>query len=124
MKFSYYAIFEPENTGFWLYFPELTGCHTCGYDFEHAKKMAKEALDLYLHNTDILELPKQSSLKSIRLSKGQKIVWINTDLSIKEGKVYCADVKMIQSGDGTMIDNLDRGRFSVLPDDGSIIDKK
>ena len=42
MKFSYYAIFEPENTGFWLYFPELTGCHTCGYDFEHAKKMAKE----------------------------------------------------------------------------------
>ena len=97
MNFSYYAIFESENVGFWLYFPDLTGCHTCGCDFDHAKKMAKEALDLYLHDTDITNLPKQSSSKSIRLSKGQKIVWINTDLPVIEGKVYCADVKMIQT---------------------------
>lgn len=48
---------EPEG-GFTAIVPALAGCVTYGKDLEEAKKMAKEAIELYLeslreHNEDI-----------------------------------------------------------------------
>ena len=95
MKFLYYAIFEKDGDGFWLHFPDLPGCHTCGKNYEHARKMAKEALDLYLHDMKIDMIPKQTHIKNIKLNDNQKLVMITTDLPLKDNKVFCADVKMI-----------------------------
>jgi len=47
-KTTYFAVFEPTNTGYSVYFPDLPGCITVGEDIETAVKMAKEALGLHL----------------------------------------------------------------------------
>lgn len=58
-EFSYTAIFqkEPEG-GYTVIVPSLPGCVTYGKNLEEAKKMAKEAIELYLeslkeHNENI-----------------------------------------------------------------------
>lgn len=46
---SYFAIFEPaEEGGFNVSFPDFPGCVTFGKNFEEAKKMAREILELWL----------------------------------------------------------------------------
>jgi len=44
---TYFAVFEPSNTGYSIYFPDFPGCISCGDNIEHAVKMAKEALGLH-----------------------------------------------------------------------------
>ncbi len=46
-KATYFAIFEPSDTGYSIYFPDFPGCITCGDNIEHGLKMAKEALGLH-----------------------------------------------------------------------------
>ena len=49
-KLTYLAEFEnDENPGISVYFPEVPGCITCDDDFDHALKMANEALALHLY---------------------------------------------------------------------------
>ncbi len=46
---SYFAIFEPATEGgFNVSFPNFPGCITFGKNYEEAKKMAKEVLELWL----------------------------------------------------------------------------
>lgn len=46
---SYFAVFEPAiEGGFNVSFPDFPGCITFGKNFEEAKKMAKEVLELWL----------------------------------------------------------------------------
>lgn len=45
---NFNVIFEPEKKGYSVYVPELPGCVTQGKTFEHAQKMAKEAILVYL----------------------------------------------------------------------------
>ncbi|KKW47654.1 hypothetical protein A3C21_03280 [Candidatus Kaiserbacteria bacterium RIFCSPHIGHO2_02_FULL_59_21] len=43
------VVFEPEKRrGYSVYVPTLPGCVTQGKNFEHAQKMAKEAILVYL----------------------------------------------------------------------------
>jgi len=47
--YNYTAVFEPAEDGvFNVYFPALPGCVTFGKNLKHAKKMAKEVLELWL----------------------------------------------------------------------------
>ncbi|MDR1687500.1 MAG: type II toxin-antitoxin system HicB family antitoxin [Clostridiales bacterium] len=46
-RVTYFAVFEPSDTGYSIYFPDLPGCISCGDNIEHATKMAKEALGLH-----------------------------------------------------------------------------
>ncbi len=46
-KVTYFAVFEPSETGYSIYFPDLPGCVSCGDSIDHAMKMAKEALALH-----------------------------------------------------------------------------
>ncbi len=46
---NFSVVFEPEKEGgYSVYVPELPGCVTQGKTFEHAQKMAKEAILVYL----------------------------------------------------------------------------
>jgi len=46
---SYFAIFDPaEEGGFNVSFPDFPGCVTFGKNFEQARAMAHEALELWL----------------------------------------------------------------------------
>lgn len=63
---SYPAIFhENEGGGYWVEFPDVSGCFSQGKDLEDAKEMAQEALSLHLAsliNHDD-SLPKPSFIK-------------------------------------------------------------
>ncbi len=46
---SYFAIFDPaEEGGYNVSFPDFPGCVTFGRNFEEARAMAREALELWL----------------------------------------------------------------------------
>jgi predicted RNase H-like HicB family nuclease len=47
-KTTYFAVFEPTDTGFSVYFPDLLGCITSGTSFNDALELAAEALGLHL----------------------------------------------------------------------------
>lgn len=46
-KLTYFAVFEPSDTGYSVYFPDFPGCITVGDNIDHAIKMAKEALGFH-----------------------------------------------------------------------------
>ena len=49
-KATYFAVFEPRaDGGYSIYFPDVSGCVSCGDNLEHAHKMAAEALGLHLY---------------------------------------------------------------------------
>lgn len=46
---TYFAVFDPtEEGGYNVLFPDFPGCVTFGKDFEEAKEMAKDVLELWL----------------------------------------------------------------------------
>jgi predicted RNase H-like HicB family nuclease len=51
-KLTYLAIFEPTETGYSVYFPDLPGCVSRGEDFEEAQKNAFEALGLHIYGME------------------------------------------------------------------------
>ncbi|GMO15091.1 MAG: type II toxin-antitoxin system HicB family antitoxin [Treponemataceae bacterium] len=52
-KLTYAAVFENNGgNGYGVFFPDVPGCITCGDNFEHAEKMAKEALNLHLYGLE------------------------------------------------------------------------
>jgi predicted RNase H-like HicB family nuclease len=51
-KLTYLAIFEPTETGYSVYFPDLLGCVSYGENFEEAHKKATEALSLHIYGME------------------------------------------------------------------------
>ncbi|MCR4963733.1 MAG: type II toxin-antitoxin system HicB family antitoxin [Firmicutes bacterium] len=52
MKYAYTAIFEAEDNGYVVSFPDLPGCITEGDSVEEAVYMARDALCLWLYNKE------------------------------------------------------------------------
>lgn len=51
-KLTYLAVFEPTETGYSIFFPDVAGCITVGKDFADANKMAQEALGLHIYGME------------------------------------------------------------------------
>ncbi|SPF40402.1 conserved hypothetical protein [Candidatus Desulfosporosinus infrequens] len=51
-KLTYIAVFEPTETGYSVYFPDLPGCISYGEDFEVAQRQAAEALGLHIYGME------------------------------------------------------------------------
>ncbi len=69
--YSYIAIFNYEDDGIAISFPDLPGCLSCADTSDEAIHNAKEAMGLYLYDTEMENevFPVPSSLKSIELGK-------------------------------------------------------
>ena len=48
MVYKVNVVFMEDKHGYYVYCPELPGCHSQGDSFEEAKTNIREALDLYL----------------------------------------------------------------------------
>lgn len=63
----YPAIIHKEDGAYWVEFPDLEGCSTCGATLEETMELASEALGLYL--VSLLEdgsaLPDASDIESL-----------------------------------------------------------
>lgn len=77
-KHIFPAIFSEETGGYNVSFPDLPGAFTCGDDFEDAMYMAKDCLEVYLH--DLEEIPKVSKPNTVSLKTGEFIILIEADL--------------------------------------------
>lgn len=78
----YPAIIHKED-GYWIEFPDLSGCFTNGETLEETITMAQEALGLYLaslmEHED--EIPAPSDIKKIKCKDGEK-AYISTDVEL------------------------------------------
>ncbi|MEK5096712.1 MULTISPECIES: type II toxin-antitoxin system HicB family antitoxin [Bacillus] len=79
-RYIYPALFDYDNDGITVTFPDLPGCITCGDTDEEALTMAKEAMALHLYGLeqDGDEIPQPTSSKDIETEDSQIIVLIET----------------------------------------------
>lgn len=84
-NFYYSAVFEPaEEGGYNVFFPSFPGCVTFGRNFEEAKKMAKEVLELWLE--ELTETGEKIPVKKLR----PIIDEVNVALPVKAKISSCA----------------------------------
>ena len=72
------AIFEQEEHGVSIFFPDLPGCLPCAETMEDAFQNAKEALQLHLYGMeeDGEAIPEPSRAAALRPARGQSIAMI------------------------------------------------
>ena len=77
----YPAIIHKED-GYWVEFPDLEGCQTCGDSLEEVIELAEEALGLYL--ASLIEdgkcLPDVSDLSDVKSDYSSEATYIYTDI--------------------------------------------
>jgi len=84
MKYTYTAIFTPEESGLYsVHFPDLQGCYTSGDDIADAIKMAQDVLCLTLYDLeqDKKPIPVASKPRDIQISGEQftSVVAVDTE---------------------------------------------
>lgn len=69
----YPAIFHEEEGSFWVEFPDLEGCQSCGASLAETMEMAQEALGLYIVSLleDGIEIPNPSNIKDLHAEDGE-----------------------------------------------------
>ena len=78
-RYIYPAIFDFDNDGITVTFPDLPGCITCGDCQEEAFRNAKEVLELNMYGLeqDEEEIPEPSQINLIKTEDTQSIVLID-----------------------------------------------
>lgn len=92
--YVYPAIFEYEEDGISISFPDLDGCLTCASTDEEGLYMAKDALGLYLVTLEESgNVPNPTCLRDINLKKNQKVVLIEINMPIFRDRVQNISIK-------------------------------
>lgn len=78
-KYIYPAIFDFDEDGITVTFPDLPGCITCGESQEDALKNAKEVLELYMYSLeeDNEIIPQPSNILDLEVENTQVIVLVD-----------------------------------------------
>ena len=78
----YPAIIHDEDDSFWIEFPDLKGCQTCGDTLEETMSLAEEALGVYL--AVLMEsgedIPKASRIEDIN-ADGETTTYVCADVN-------------------------------------------
>ena len=81
-KYSYPAIFTPEENGAYsVFFPDFESCYTCGDNLTDSIYMAEDVLafTIYSLQKENKSLPAPSNLSSITTSEGEFVNYIACD---------------------------------------------
>lgn len=76
---AYPAIFHRQKKGYWVEFPDISGCLTEGKTLEHAKKMAREALTGVLEVRLAYDEPIRKPSKTVR---GKNVHLIEPEVNV------------------------------------------
>ncbi len=98
MKKDYYmypAIFEYNDDGISISFPDLPGCFSCANTDEEALFMAKDALGLHICNMedDGDEIPVATKLNDIKIKNNQKAILVEVNMPLFRESVQNSAVK-------------------------------
>ena len=79
-KYVYPAIFTPENGGYDIRFPDLTGCYTCGDDLADGLAMAADVLSLTLvqMEDEKKQIPEPSSINDLSMEEFASLISADT----------------------------------------------
>ena len=85
MKYTYTAVFTPENNGLYsVDFPDLQGCYTSGENMADAIYMAHDVLNLTLYDLeqDKKAIPKASKPGDIKITGEQftSVIAVDTEI--------------------------------------------
>lgn len=77
-RYIYPAVFERDEDGYSVTFPDLPGCITCGDNLEDAYLMAKDALELHLYGMeeDNDDIPSPSKPERITVNSDSFVTLI------------------------------------------------
>ena len=75
-KYLFPAIFEKEEDGYSISFPDLEGAFSCADTFEEALYMAKDCLELYLDGLE--NIPKPKEVK--KLKENETLIMIEANM--------------------------------------------
>ena len=79
----YPAVVHKDEDGFWLEFPDLSGCFTDGDNIEELMNNAEEALGTYLavklENEE--QFPQASDISKIKKSQGDITTYVSADVN-------------------------------------------
>ena len=78
-SFYYPAIFQPEDVGFSVSFPDLPGCFTQGDTLDEALKMCQEAIGIMLEDIPEKDYPTASNPAKIATEGEQFIMMVHFD---------------------------------------------
>jgi predicted RNase H-like HicB family nuclease len=81
-KYSYPAIFTPEENGAYsVFFPDFENCYTCGDNIADSIYMAEDVLafTIYSLQKENKPLPEPSNISSISTSEGEFVNYIACD---------------------------------------------
>jgi predicted RNase H-like HicB family nuclease len=94
-SYSFPAIFEYDNDGISVSFPDLPGVLTCGVDEDEAFRNAREALGLHLFGMeeDNDPIPTPSSLKLLSSESNQAAAIVNVFMPLIRDRVKRATIK-------------------------------
>lgn len=78
------AVFDYDDDGISISFPDLNGCNSCAGTDEEALYMAKDALRGWLLVAEEYgdDIPEPSQLKNIKLEDNQKAILIDVHLAL------------------------------------------
>lgn len=81
MRYVYPAVFEKEETGYSIYFPDIEGCYTQGDTLEDGIEMANDALCLMLYDMEESgkAIPAASDITKIKLGENEFATLIACD---------------------------------------------
>ena len=81
MKYVYPALFQPEEEGFFISFPDLDGCFTQASSIPEGLDLAADALNLMLWHMEEehMDIPPPSALTAIKDKDGSFATLISAD---------------------------------------------
>lgn len=94
-SYSFPAVFDYDDDGISVSFPDLEGVFTCGEDEEEAYSSAKEALGLHLFGMeeDGDHIPEPSKVIQLSLEPNQAAVIVNVFMPLIRDRVQRATLK-------------------------------
>ncbi|MCR5328171.1 MAG: type II toxin-antitoxin system HicB family antitoxin [Saccharofermentans sp.] len=95
--YVYPAIFTPEpEGGYYIHFPDIENCFTCGDSLEDGMMMAKEALALMIYSNyeeTKTSAPSKTPINELKLKKNEFATYISCDTSECRRKFGTKSVK-------------------------------
>ena len=81
-KYVYPAIFTPEESGYFIDFPDFESCYTQGIDIADGISMAEDVLSLVLthYEDEHREIPIPSALNALSTESGAFATYISVTL--------------------------------------------
>ncbi len=92
MKLTYTAIFQHDEDGICISFPDVPYCLSCAFSYHEAIEMATEALELSLDEIPVEEIPNYRPKSAVTLGPRQEAVEISVELENRDGILFSSKV--------------------------------